>query len=99
MKPSSKPSNLTSDLSQKTTSPSCGSKYVFSDYCANCQGDTIAPFIIPPLGPDYLEVWQSDPDVPFHGSPAPGPHPESNNSMARGSADLLRDEHLESTDV
>jgi transcriptional adapter 3 len=66
---------------------------------ANCQGDTIASYIIPPLGPDYLEVWQSDQEVPFHGSPAPGPHPEANPSVPRGSADLLRDDHLESADV
>jgi transcriptional adapter 3 len=64
-----------------------------------CQGDNMAPYIIPPLGPDYLEVWQSDPDLPFHGSPAPGPHPDMDNCMPRGSADTLRDENLESMEL
>jgi transcriptional adapter 3 len=63
------------------------------------QGDNIAPYIIPPLGPDYLEVWQNDPDLPFHGSPAPGPHPDMDNCMPRGSADALKDEQLETMDV
>ena len=63
------------------------------------QGDNIAPYIIPPLGPDYLEVWQNDPDLPFHGSPAPGPHPDMDNCMPRGSADALKDDQLETMDV
>jgi transcriptional adapter 3 len=46
-----------------------------------------------------LEVWQSDPDVPFHGSPAPGPHPDLDNCVPRGSADGLRDDQLETIDL
>lgn len=67
--------------------------------CTDTQGDTIAPYIIPPLGPDYLEVWAADSDLPYHGSPAPGPHPDTNNCMPRGSAEMLREEHLESLDM
>jgi transcriptional adapter 3 len=63
------------------------------------KGDNIAPYIIPPLGPDYLEVWQNDPDLPFHGSPAPGPHPDTDSCMPRGSADGLRDDQLEAMDI
>lgn len=63
------------------------------------QGDNIAPYIIPPLGPDYLEVWQNDTEMPFNGSPAPGPHPDIDNCMPRGSADGLRDDQLESLDL
>jgi len=63
------------------------------------KGDNIAPYIIPPLGPDYLDVWQNDPDLPFHGSPAPGPHPDVDNCVPRGSAENLRDEHLETMDL
>ena len=55
--------------------------------------------MIPLLGPDYLEHWQNDPDLPFHGSPAPGPHPDSENCVPRGSADGLREEQLETVDL
>jgi transcriptional adapter 3 len=37
--------------------------------------------------------------MPFHGSPAPGPHPNIENCAPRGSADGLRDEHLETMDL
>jgi transcriptional adapter 3 len=37
--------------------------------------------------------------VPFHGSPAPGPHPDLDNCMPRGSADGLRDDQLETMDL
>jgi transcriptional adapter 3 len=51
------------------------------------------------LGPDYLEVWEADPDVPFHGSPPPGPHPDLDNCLPRGSVDALRDDQLETIDL
>jgi len=37
--------------------------------------------------------------LPFNGSPAPGPHPDIDNCAPRGSADGLRDEHLETADL
>ena len=46
-----------------------------------------------------MDVWQNDPDLPFHGSPAPGPHPDIDNCMPRGSVDGLRDEQLETMDL
>jgi transcriptional adapter 3 len=69
------------------------------DHSAYIKGDNIAPYIIPPLGPDYLEVWQADADLPFHGSPAPGPHPDMDNCVPRGSAEGLRDDQLDNMDL
>lgn len=44
-------------------------------------------------------MWQNDPDLPFHGSPAPGPHPDAESCMPRGSVDGLRDDQLEAMDI
>jgi transcriptional adapter 3 len=46
-----------------------------------------------------LDVWETDADLPFHGSPAPGPHPDPDNCAPRGSADLLKDDSLENVDL
>ena len=37
--------------------------------------------------------------MPFQGSPAPGPHPDIENCMPRGSADGLRDDQLETMEL
>lgn len=46
-----------------------------------------------------MEVWQNDSEMPFQGSPAPGPHPDIENCMPRGSADGLRDDQLETMEL
>lgn len=46
-----------------------------------------------------MEVWENDPDVPFHGSPAPGPHHDIDNCVPHGSVDGLREDQLDAMDL
>ncbi|KAK9469832.1 histone acetyltransferases subunit 3-domain-containing protein [Lipomyces arxii] len=65
----------------------------------NEKQDTLTPYLIPPLGPNYQDVWADEDRPHSFGSPAPARQDTYPSVAPRGSSDQMSEYMLETEDI